>query len=72
MKNVILKILLTLCIILPISVFGTTWLWNTQLVPAIDGFNEVNALQMFGIMILFYILYPGQKSTELLKSKTND
>jgi polyferredoxin len=72
MNNKILVILATMLIILPISVFATTWLWNTQLVPAIDGINQVNPLQMFGIMVLFYILYPGQKSTELLKSKKND
>ena len=72
MNTTILKVLITLAIILPISVFGTTWLWNTQLVPAIDGINEVNPLQMFGIMILLYLLHPGQKSTELFKSKIND
>lgn len=64
MKNSIMLIILSL-ILIPISVFMATWLWNTQLVPAIDGVNQVSMLQMFGIMVLFYILHPGVKSIKM-------
>lgn len=37
--------------------FPVMWLWNTFLVSAIDGVNEIGALQAFGIMLLCNILF---------------
>jgi|TARA_B100000768_G_scaffold133267_1_gene124039 hypothetical protein len=70
-KNVknILKATLLLLVAVPLAVIGATFLWNAVLVEAVTWANYINPWQMLGIMVLYYIMFPGQKST--LKSKNN-
>ena len=45
-----------------IMAFPTMWLWNSTLVPAINGINEIGLLQAWGINILFAILFKSNNS----------
>jgi hypothetical protein len=67
MKNNILKAVLLLVIAVPLAIIGATFLWNAVLVEAVTWANPINPWQMLGIMVLYYLMFPGQKST--LKSK---
>ena len=35
----------------------TMWLWNSALVPAVDGVHEIGFLQALGLNFLFSILF---------------
>jgi len=47
-----------------IMAFPTMWLWNSTLVPAINGINEIGLLQAWGINILFAILFKTPNSNK--------
>lgn len=55
--------LLTILLIVPASVFLATYLWNVVLTSAVTWANPVGFWQMFGMMALFWIIYPGKKPT---------
>lgn len=67
MKKIIIALLVILLLV-PLAVVVATLLWNNALVPAVTWANEINVYQMAGIMLLLYIIWPGQKS----KITTND
>lgn len=52
-----------------IFVLPTYWLWNTCLVPAVDGINPIGFWQALGINFLFSILF---KNSSTNKSSNND
>jgi len=62
MKN-ILKPLAVILMLIPLLVIGATFLWNTVLVEAVTFVNPINPWQMLGLMVLYYIMFPGNKST---------
>jgi len=62
MKN-ILKPLAVILMLIPLLVIGATFLWNTVLVEAVTFVNPINPWQMTGLMVLYYIMFPGNKST---------
>lgn len=33
------------------------WLWNSALVPAVDGINNINVWQSLGLMVLANMLF---------------
>jgi len=66
----ILSALGILLIIIPITIFGATILWNSVLVEAVTWARPVTFWQMLGLMVLFYIIFPGTKPK--IKSGTND
>lgn len=66
----ILSALGILLIIIPVSIFGATILWNSVLVEAVTWAKPVTFWQMLGLMVLFYIIFPGTKPK--IKSETND
>lgn len=70
MNKNILKATLLLLVAVPAAVIGATFLWNTVLVEAVTWANQINPWQMLGIMVLYYLMFPGQKST--LKNKGNE
>ena len=62
MKN-LLKPLAVILVLVPLLVIGATFLWNTVLVEAVTFVNPINPWQMTGLMVLYYIMFPGNKST---------
>lgn len=50
-----------------IMALPTMWLWNSCLVPAIEGINSIGFWQALGINVLCSILFKGSSS-----SKKND
>ncbi|MDC1282321.1 hypothetical protein N8Z10_00040 [bacterium] len=48
-----------------IFVLPTYWLWNTCLVPAIEGVNEVGFWQALGLNLLFSILFKTSSTNHL-------
>jgi len=70
MKNPIWKPLLTLLIMVPLSVAIATMLWNGILTQVVTIVDPINIWQMAGLMLLWYIMYPGTKETiKSLKKK---
>mgnify|MGYP000090995404 FL=1 len=65
MKNILkpLAVLSILLVVVPLLVIGATFLWNTVLVEAVTFVNPINPWQMTGLMVLYYIMFPGNKST---------
>ena len=61
MKNPIWKALLTIFIIVPASVAIATMLWNGVLTQVVTWAGPINFWQMLGLMLLWYIMYPGKK-----------
>ena len=61
MKNPIWKALLTIFIIVPASVVIATMLWNGILTQVVTWAYPINFWQMLGIMLLWYVMYPGVK-----------
>ena len=70
MKNPIWKPLLTILISVPLSVLIATALWNGVLTQVVTVVGPINFWQMAGLMILWYVMYPGTKDT--LKTFKND
>lgn len=56
---VIAAVVLTVVLAWPVQV-----LWNTSLVPAIDGINQITFWQALGINFLASILFNGSKVTQ--------
>jgi len=61
MKNPIWKALFTLLIAVPLSVAIATMLWNGVLTQVVTIVGPINFWQMLGLMVLWYITYPGKK-----------
>ena len=61
--------LLMILLVVPASIFLATYLWNVVLTSAVTWANPVGFWQMFGMMVLFWIIYPGKKPTI---NKTDD
>ena len=59
----LLKPLAVILVLVPLLVIGATFLWNTVLVEAVTFVNPINPWQMLGLMVLYYIMFPGNKST---------
>lgn len=55
--------LLTIFVFVPAAIFLATYLWNVVLTSAVTWANPVGFWQMFGMMVLFWIIYPGKKPT---------
>tara|TARA_B110001452_G_scaffold17996_1_gene14665 strand:+ start:247 stop:459 length:213 start_codon:yes stop_codon:yes gene_type:complete len=70
MKNTLIKALLVIGVIVPASVLLATMLWNGVLTQVVSWAYPINFLQMFGLMVLIYMIHPGQKAS--FKSKNND
>ena len=49
--------LLVLVIFSLFMAFPVMWLWNSALVPAVDGINNINVWQSLGLMVLASILF---------------
>ena len=56
--------LVALVLMATILTIPTQYLWNTCLVPAIDGINTIGFWQALGINILSSILFKGSKTTK--------
>tara|TARA_B100000900_G_C20331734_1_gene614510 strand:- start:469 stop:684 length:216 start_codon:yes stop_codon:yes gene_type:complete len=67
--NKLLKALVMLLVVVPASVFIAALLWNAILVQAVSWANPISFWQMFGLMILFYIIWPGSKHSMIKKDK---
>jgi len=61
MKNPIWKALFQLLIIVPLAIFAATMLWNGVLTQVVTIVDPINVWQMAGLMLLWYIMYPGTK-----------
>ena len=61
MKNPIWKALLTLLVLVPLSVAAATMLWNSVLTQVVTWAGIISFWQMLGLMLLWYIMYPGKK-----------
>lgn len=68
MKNPIWKPLLTILIAVPLSVLIATALWNGILTQVVSWAYPINVWQMAGLMLLWYIAYPGTKQTLTTKN----
>jgi hypothetical protein len=44
------------------------FLWNATLVPAVTWANPVSFWQMAGLMLLFWIIWPGNKTKITMKN----
>tara|TARA_B100000900_G_C20541634_1_gene700736 strand:+ start:526 stop:744 length:219 start_codon:yes stop_codon:yes gene_type:complete len=69
MKNPIWKALATLFIMVPLSIVAATMLWNGVLTQVVTIVGPINFWQMLGLMLLWYIMYPGKKDMINYKSK---
>jgi|TARA_B110000908_G_scaffold166011_1_gene216419 hypothetical protein len=56
--------LIALVLMAAILTIPTQYLWNTCLVPAIDGINTIGFWQALGINILSSILFKGSRTTK--------
>ena len=61
MKKPIVKALLMIFVLFPISVAAATMLWNGVLTQVVTWAGPINFWQMFGLMVLWYLMYPGKK-----------
>ena len=62
--------LLIILVFVPISIFVATLLWNMVLVQVVTWANPINFWQMFGLMALLYLIWPGTK-VGINKNKKN-
>ena len=69
MRNLIGPLLI-IFLAVPLAVLTATYLWNVVLTEAVTWANPVGPWQMFGLMLLYYILFPGTKAT--IKSKDGE
>lgn len=58
----LLSALALIFIVFPASVFVSTLLWNMVLVEVVTWANPISFWQMLGLMVLFYIIWPGSKN----------
>lgn len=70
MNNTLWKALLTIFILVPASVVIATMLWNGVLTQVVTWAGPINFWQMLGLMLLWYVMYPGVKPG--LNKKDND
>jgi energy-coupling factor transporter transmembrane protein EcfT len=63
--------LLIILVFVPISIFVATLLWNMVLVQVVTWANPINFWQMFGLMALLYLIWPGTKVGINNKNKKN-
>ncbi len=63
MKNPIWKALFQLLIMVPLAIAAATMLWNGVLTQVVTIVDPINFWQMLGLMLLWYITYPGKKPT---------
>ena len=66
MKN-LLKPLAVILVLVPLMIIGATFLWNTVLVEAVTFVNPISPWQMLGLMVLYYMMFLGTKSTFKIK-----
>ena len=57
----LIKPLLVSLLAVPAAILLATYLWNVVLTQAVTWANPVSFWQMFGLMVLFYVLFPGTK-----------
>ena len=64
--STVLAVILGIVLISVLLAFPTQWLWNTCLVPAIDGVNSIGLWQALGLNVLTSILFKNNqiKKTE--------
>jgi hypothetical protein len=62
-------VLLGLVIIATVLTIPTQYLWNTCLVPAIDGINTIGFWQALGLNVLSTILFKGLVRTKTTPEK---
>jgi hypothetical protein len=67
MKQFLLA-LVTLFVFVPASVFVATILWNSVLTDIVSWANPITFWQMFGLMVLLWIVWPGQKPKITIKN----
>ena len=72
MKNPIWKALFSLLVVVPLSVAIATMLWNGVLTQVVTIVGPINFWQMLGLMVLWYITYPGKKDTIKSLNKNSD
>ena len=70
MNNTLWTALLTIFILVPASVVIATMLWNGVLTQVVTWAGPINFWQMLGLMLLWYVMYPGVKPG--LNKKDND
>tara|TARA_B100000963_G_scaffold160630_1_gene139762 strand:+ start:13231 stop:13446 length:216 start_codon:yes stop_codon:yes gene_type:complete len=63
--------LLIILVFVPASIFVATLLWNMVLVQVVTWANPINFWQMFGLMALLYLIWPGTKVGINNKNKKN-
>lgn len=61
MKNPIWKGLFMLLVMVPLSIAIATMLWNGILTQVVTIVGPITFWQMAGLMLLWYITYPGKK-----------
>ena len=71
MKQLIYALLVIL-IFVPVSIFVATLLWNMILVDVVTWAKPINFWQMFGLMGLMYLIWPGTKVGFKNSKKDND
>ena len=57
------KALFQLLIMVPLAIAAATMLWNGVLTQVVTIVDPINFWQMLGLMLLWYITYPGKKPT---------
>jgi|SaaInlStandDraft_1057018.scaffolds.fasta_scaffold03143_15 hypothetical protein len=62
-------VLLGLVIVATVLTIPTQYLWNTCLVPAIDGINTIGFWQALGLNVLSTILFKGLVRTKTTPEK---
>jgi|TARA_B110001450_G_scaffold189965_1_gene178149 hypothetical protein len=72
MKNPIWKALFMLLVVVPLSIVAATMLWNGVLTQVVTIVGPINFWQMAGLMLLWYIMYPGTKDTIKSFKKNNE
>ena len=68
MKNPIWKALFQLLIMVPLAIAAATMLWNGVLTQVVTIVDPINFWQMTGLMLLWYLMYPGKKPKVNLKN----
>tara|TARA_Y100000287_G_scaffold185477_1_gene188846 strand:+ start:4364 stop:4570 length:207 start_codon:yes stop_codon:yes gene_type:complete len=59
--NKLIKPLAVIFLLVPASIFVATLLWNIVLTSIVTWANPITFWQMFGLMVLLWIIYPGRK-----------
>ena len=64
--------LISIFLLVPAAVFIAARLWNTVLIEVVTWAKPISFWQMLGLMVLLYIIWPGQKSSLNIKDKGDE